>query len=109
MTEQRVVILDGSHSLFTAGDRTSISDLTSGKGVSGVDDPDDRLDGTPLGLRPISGFAEIVMDSIREVTSTAKGSLGKIAPIDVGVVCEGRAVRALGRAIHDRVRARLKS
>ena len=60
-----------------------------------------------LGLRPIPGFSEIIVDAIRDATLTA--SLGKIAPIDVGVVCDVSAVRALGRAIHDRLRARLKN
>ena len=109
MTEQRVAILDGSHSLFSTGNPPSISaggkeklvqSTPSSKGSRGQDQ------GGTLGLHAIPGFSEIVLDAIRDVASTR--SLGKVAPIDVGVVCDGSAVRALGRAIHDRVRARLK-
>ena len=110
MTEQRVAILDGSHSLFSTGNPPSISaggkekklvqSTPSSKGSRGQDE------GGTLGLHAIPGFAGIVLDAIRDVASTR--SLGKVAPIDVGVVCDGSAVRALGRAIHDRVRARLK-
>lgn len=102
MTEQRVVILDASHSLFTADDPLSMSNL---KGKNVVRPPPTTEDDV-LGLQPIPGFAEIVMDSIRDVAST--GTLGKVAPVDVGVVCDASAVRALGKVIHDRVRARLK-
>ena len=68
--------------------------------------PSSKDEGSTLGLHAIPGFAGIVLDAIRDVASTRL--LGKVAPIDVGVVCDGSAVRALGRAIHDRVRARLK-
>ncbi|KIM78797.1 hypothetical protein PILCRDRAFT_75151, partial [Piloderma croceum F 1598] len=96
MTEQRVAILDASYSLFPPGNHPP-STLGQDEGSSSM----------ILGLHPIPGFAEIILDSIRDVTSTG-GSLGKLAPVDVGVVCDALAVRALGRAIHDRVRARLK-
>jgi len=117
MTEQRVAILDGSHSLFLSGNPPS--SLADTKGKKAAHQPsssknslnqgqnDHQHDNETLGLRPIPGFSQIVVDAIRDVTFTAP--LGKIAPIDVGVVCDVSAVRALGRAIHDRVRARLKS
>jgi mediator of RNA polymerase II transcription subunit 14 len=107
MTEQRVAILDASHSLFQAGNPPST--LVGSKGKNAAQPPsrkDQGSDQGTLGLHPIPGFAEIIVDAIRDTTSL--GSLGKIAPIDVGVICDASAVRALGRAIHDRVRARLK-
>jgi mediator of RNA polymerase II transcription subunit 14 len=119
MTEQRVAILDGSHSLFLSGNPPS--SLADTKGKKAAHQPSSRKnslnqgqndhhhDDETLGLRPIPGFSQIVVDAIRDVTFTAHAPLGKIAPIDVGVVCDVSAVRALGRAIHDRVSARLKS
>jgi mediator of RNA polymerase II transcription subunit 14 len=108
MTGQRVAILDGSHSLFLTRTLQSLptpadADTTQPSASSGSRDQD--LGDSTLGLQPIPGFNEIILDAIREVAST--GTLGKIASIDVGVVCDTSAVRAIGRAIHDRVRARL--
>ncbi|KAF7975073.1 hypothetical protein HWV62_10589, partial [Athelia sp. TMB] len=100
MTDQRVVIIDGAHSLFAADGTVSLSSL---KGKSAAPPPPD---GDTLGLQPIPGFAEIIMDAIRDVAAT--GQLGNVAPLDVGVVCQASAVGSLGRAIHDRVRPRLK-
>lgn len=119
MTEQRVAILDGSHSLFPPGPPSStlVSAAAAGKEKPTKAQPHpppppltrkgQDEGGSTLGLHPIPGFAEIILDSIRDVISM-EGSLGKLAPVDVGVVCDASAVRALGRAIHDRVRARLK-
>jgi len=104
MTEQRVAILDGSHSLFPRGNPP--------KGKKAAATPQAQAppqDDSILGLRPIPGIREIVLDAIRDVISTSTGPLGKVAPIDVGVVCDASAVRALGRAIHDRVQVRLKN
>ena len=103
-------ILDGSHTLFSTGNPLSTS--TGGKekkiaqSIPSSKSSRGQNEGGTLGLHAIPGFAEIVLDAIRDVTST--GPLGKVALIDVGVGCDGTAVRALGRAIHDRVGARLK-
>lgn len=100
MSEQRVAILDGSHSLFLSGD------ISSG---TGTDKTTFSIGGqerdSTLTLQPIAGFKDIIQDAIREVTSYE--TTGRIAPIDVGVVCDASTVRAMGRAIHDRVRSRL--
>jgi len=122
MSEQRVAILDGSYSLFSPGNYhpppPTLASAENEKSPQAQPQPhphptpstrngqqDER---STIGLlHPISGFAEIILDSIRDVTSTGS-SLGELAPVDVGVVCDALAVRALGRAIHDRVRARLK-
>jgi mediator of RNA polymerase II transcription subunit 14 len=123
MTEQRVAILDGSYSLFQSGyhhhappsSTLAAAPAPPGKGKPTKAQPHPRPHppdegGSTLGLHPIPGFAEIILDSIRDVTSTwtGAGGLGKLAPVDVGVVCDVSAVRVLGRAIHDRVRVRLK-
>jgi len=106
MTEQRVAILDGSHSLFPTGNPPSTLVGSKGKKTAQPPTKDQGPDQGTLGLHPIPGFAEMIVDAIRDTTSL--GSLGKIAPIDVGVVCGVSVVRALGRAIHDRVRAHLQ-
>jgi mediator of RNA polymerase II transcription subunit 14 len=107
MTEQRVVILDASHSLFPASEPLPKSSVGKSNGKDAARPPAKLTDqeGNTLGLQPIPGFDEIVLDAIREVTST--GTVGGIAAVDVGAVCDASAVRAMGRAIHDRVRARL--
>jgi mediator of RNA polymerase II transcription subunit 14 len=107
MTDQRVVILDGSRSLFLPINQLSIQADGSGNNVTrppATSNSQDQGENTSS-LQPIPGFDEIILDAIRDVTST--GTLGKVAPIDVGVVCDASSVRAIGRAIHDRVRARL--
>lgn len=81
MSDQRVLILDGSHSLYDTGPS--------------------RPDG--LGLRPIPRFREIVLEAAREVLASGQTSPGKIVFLNVGVVCETAVVRALGRAIHTEV------
>lgn len=102
MTEQRVAILDGSHSLFLSGE------VPSG---SGADRTTFSIGGherdSTLTLQPIAGFNEIVQDAVREVITF--GTPGKVVPVDVGVICDASTVRAMGRAIHDRVLLRLNA
>lgn len=108
MKEQRIVILDASHSLFPPNDPLPLSSgANSGSKNTARPLAKSTYQGENiLGLQRIPGFDEIVLDAIRDASSTS--SLGRIAAIDVGVVCDTSAVRALGRAIHDRVKARLK-
>jgi mediator of RNA polymerase II transcription subunit 14 len=111
MTERRVAIIDASHSLFPAGNPPS--SLSSFKAKNGAQPSskkgtrDQGRDEGTLSLHPIPGFAEIITDAVRDVSSTGS-VLGQIAPVDVGIVCDASAVRPLGRAVHERVRARLK-
>jgi mediator of RNA polymerase II transcription subunit 14 len=101
MKGQRVCILDGSHSLFGPGaDPATSSPKKHATVLPSVPDVNDKL-----GLQPIPHFQEVVLDAVREVTSSESGrlELGKIAPVDVGVVCAASAVRAVGQAIHRRV------
>jgi len=102
MTEQRVAILDGSHSLFLSGEVSSSSSADRTTFSIGGHERDSTLT-----LQPIAGFNEIIQDAIREVITF--GTPGKVVPVDVGVVCDASTVRAVGRAIHDRVRSRLNA
>jgi len=112
MTEQRVAILDASYSLFPPGqppvdNKVKKEILQSISRRNSLAQGQEQEHDMALGLRPIPGFSQIITDAIRDATFVTH-HLGNIAPIDVGVVCEISAVRVLGRAIHDRVRERLK-
>ncbi|KAG6857789.1 hypothetical protein H0H87_004205 [Tephrocybe sp. NHM501043] len=88
MTEQRVAILDASFSLF---------DPAGSKGA--VEAGAREL----LGLKPIPQFKEIVTDAVQDMISLGKLQPGKIAVIDVGVICDTGTVGELGKTIHSKV------
>ncbi|KIP06411.1 hypothetical protein PHLGIDRAFT_460187 [Phlebiopsis gigantea 11061_1 CR5-6] len=88
MSQARVAILDASNTLYPH-DKTS---------------PHSRED--DLVLQPIPDFRAIVVDACKDVLSTMPRT--KTAPIDIGVVCEPFAVRAVARALHERVSRKLK-
>lgn len=94
MTNERVLILDGSRSLFNTGSSP----------------PEERTD-TQLGLQPIPRFREIVLDVVKSLISSSSGaaSPGKIAPLDVGVMCETHVVRTLTGRIYAAVIEAVKS
>lgn len=92
MTNQRVAILDGSHSLF---DITPSGSSATGLSRGSVDDS--------LGLQPIPRFQEIVTGVVQDVIASGDVVLGKIAVVDVGVVCDAASVRHIGKAIHAKV------
>ncbi|KAJ7287402.1 mediator complex subunit MED14-domain-containing protein [Mycena rebaudengoi] len=92
MTNERVLILDGSRSLFNTGSSPS----------------EERTD-TQLGLQPIPRFREIVLDVVKSLISSGAASPGKIAPLDVGVVCETHVVRTLTGRIYAAVIEAVKS
>ncbi|KAF5386160.1 hypothetical protein D9615_002363 [Tricholomella constricta] len=89
MSGRRVAILDGSYSLFDPAASTTPSTSS---------DTDDTL-----GLRPIPQFTEIVTGVVRDMVSSERVQAGKIAVVDVGVICDTATVRDLGRAIHAKV------
>jgi mediator of RNA polymerase II transcription subunit 14 len=93
MDNQRVTILDGSRSLFELGTSST---------KANQEDPDEHL-----GLQPIPGLELIVAEAVRSVASTIDVAPGKIAVIDVGVICDTSIVRCLGQAIHSRVLQKL--
>lgn len=92
MTNQRVVILDGSYSLFSSGS---------------VQPPEDSA--SELGLLPIPRFSEIVIEVVKRTLSSGAVSSGKIAPLDTGVICQTDIVRTLGRAIYTAVADTMKA
>jgi mediator of RNA polymerase II transcription subunit 14 len=107
MKGQRVCILDGSHSLFRPSSGPAPGPSSPQKqsaSLSSVPEPNGKL-----GLQSIPRFQEIVSDAVREVISSGRVGSGTIAPIDVGVVCDTSAVRAMGRAIHSRVLQQLNA
>ncbi|KAF4567770.1 mediator complex subunit [Pleurotus pulmonarius] len=85
MHGRKVVILDGSHSLFS---KTASED-----------------DASSLGLRPLPKLREAIAAAVKEVRATAVQ--GRIAPIDVGVVCDCAVVRPLAKALHAQILLRL--
>lgn len=89
MTNQRVAIMDASHSLF---DVTSSGSPATGLSI-----------GDSLGLQPIPRIQEIVTGVVRDVIASGDVVLGKIAAVDVGVVCDATSVRHIGKAIHAKV------
>ncbi|KAJ7128933.1 mediator complex subunit MED14-domain-containing protein [Mycena crocata] len=91
MTDQRVLILDGSHSLFDAGSVHQSEDASA-----------------QLGLQPIPRFSEIVLNVVKGMISAGATSPGKIAPLNTGVVCQTDIVRTLGRAVYASVVEALK-
>lgn len=95
MTGKRIAILDASYALFQ-GDRGMLE--------SDGDVP-------RIGLEPIPDFRALVLDAVRATRPrTSESGVGgrRIAPIDVGVVCEGGAIGPVVRALHERVLKKLR-
>jgi mediator of RNA polymerase II transcription subunit 14 len=117
---RRVVILDGSHSLFANVSSFSkvpaSTESTPANNASGFTKPSPAQQPTPgkspgrpstagnddlLGLQPIPNFNDIVREAAKDITLDTENV--KITAIDVGVVCDVDAVRVAARVIHDRV------
>jgi mediator of RNA polymerase II transcription subunit 14 len=90
MSDQRVAILDASHSLF---------DVQTRKGLE-VDQ---------LVLQPIPQFCDIVSDAARTGLDAGILKMGKVAVIDVGVICDTAGVSMLTRLIHAQVMQKLET
>jgi mediator of RNA polymerase II transcription subunit 14 len=56
-----------------------------------------------LGLRPLPHFDSIVTTVVKKALATGDVRAGKIARVDLGVICECADVRKLARAIHSGV------
>lgn len=95
MSEQRVVILDASHSLFH---------LQTPNNAAA---PDPALD--DVILQPITGMREIVKTAVKDEQVVTYTKSGKVTGIDVGVICNAAAVGPLTKTIHAQVLERLKS
>ncbi|KAH9894934.1 MED14-domain-containing protein [Cubamyces lactineus] len=109
MAGGRVVILDGSHSLFDdSGDSLGIRRLggpsTNAKASSSSISAT-REDS--VALRGIPDFPSLIQDAIK--AAVAHGVSGRFAPIDIGVICDVAAVRVVGRMLHQKVFEKLES
>ncbi|KIK79206.1 hypothetical protein PAXRUDRAFT_161917 [Paxillus rubicundulus Ve08.2h10] len=97
LTGKRIAILDASHSLF--------------QGAAAAPSSQDDADG--FGFQPIPDFRAMILDAVRSTRplsseTEVSTSGGKVAPIDVGVVCEGSAVGPVIKTLHERVLKKLK-
>jgi mediator of RNA polymerase II transcription subunit 14 len=88
LKEGRVSIVDASHEMF---------DHTTSTAKAFYD---------MFGLEPIPDFSKIVVDVMLDLRD--RTGLGRIALVDVGVICPSSAVTVVGRAIHSRIVGRLK-
>ena len=88
--DQGIVVVDASHSLY-----------------GGVPAPKSPSIVNNFALRPIPGMKEIVAKAVQEGLAARTLEPGKVAAIDVGVVCNAAGVGPLTRAIHSMVMARL--
>ena len=109
MTDKRIAILDASYSLYQGAvvrpdpgsDPESHSHTRS--------DSDSDLE--KVGFKPIPDFRTLVLDAVRATrprTSESGHGGRRIAPIDVGVVCEGDTIGPVVRALHERVLKKLR-
>lgn len=96
MSEQRIAILDASHSLLEYN--------ASGIGSSTKDSATNNLL-----LQPIPQFREIVAMAVRDARSSGKFVSSKMAAIEVGVICDASGVRALSKVIHAQTLKRLRT
>ncbi|KAI0694357.1 hypothetical protein BC835DRAFT_1274702, partial [Cytidiella melzeri] len=87
MSSAQVLIMDGSSSLFNAGEHKDSGDSS-------------------LILQPIPDFRSIVLEVRKDITDT--GASRKVVSIDVGMICHSSAVRTVGRVLHERVQKILK-
>ncbi|OJT12740.1 Mediator of RNA polymerase II transcription subunit 14 [Trametes pubescens] len=101
MAGARVVILDGSHSLFDDS-----ADGHTLRRLSGPSKAFASRDREPTAaLQPIPDFRALVQDAIKG--AVARGVAGQFAPIDIGVICDVSAVRVVGRLLYERVLEKL--
>ncbi|OSD01314.1 MED14-domain-containing protein [Trametes coccinea BRFM310] len=104
MAGARVVILDGSHSLFDDNaDDTPLRRLMgpTAKATSSLPRAESAA------LQPIPDFPALVQEAIK--AAVAHGVSGQFAPIDIGVICDVAAVRVVGRMLHGKVFEKLES
>jgi mediator of RNA polymerase II transcription subunit 14 len=94
MSDQRVAILDASHSLFDVQIPDKMARI--------------ELEVDQLVLQPIPQFRDIISDVARTRLDAGSFKMGKVAVIDVGVVCNATRVSMLTRLIHAQVLRRLE-
>ncbi|PIL36575.1 hypothetical protein GSI_00264 [Ganoderma sinense ZZ0214-1] len=100
MTGARVIVVDGSHTLF---DEPPTGDPRIARRPGG---PSRSTSLANTGaLQAIPDFRALVAEAIND--AVAQGVKGQFAPIDIGVICDIAAVRVVGRRLYERVFARL--
>ncbi|KAF9528468.1 mediator complex subunit MED14-domain-containing protein [Crepidotus variabilis] len=95
MNDQRISVLDASHSLF---------------GSRNLDPNAMRIDADidNLVLQPIPQVKEIVAAAVKDALSAGILSSGKTAAMEVGIISDAVGIRALTKVIHAQVLERLK-
>lgn len=111
MTGKRIAILDASYSLFQ-GNVVPPSQPDSGSDPDPHSHKHSHLDLGKTELEPIPDFRTLVLDAVRATRPhTPESGVGgrRIAPIGVGVVCEGSMIGPVVRALHERVLKKLRA
>lgn len=104
MSGRRVSIIDASHILTLHSISKSPDGLSSTFSKSQSQRPAAENE---LGvLQPIPGLRDLLRDAVK--TAGPRVQPGKIAQIDVGLICGVDAVQFVGRGLHERVLRHLK-
>jgi mediator of RNA polymerase II transcription subunit 14 len=104
MTDDRVGIFDASHSFhsFSSSSPVKLEKDASGDVVmSDTAVPDSTLISIP-------DYSSIVLACVRQALASEDAVPGKIAPVDVGVICDKSSVKSLIRAVYSQVAAKLQ-
>lgn len=96
MSGQRVAILDASESLYHAEQLDS----------SAMDQSDSVIH---IGLQPLPNFRETVLETVRQGLAEGIFSPRRVIPIGIGIICDTETVKELGKMLHDKVSASLKT
>ena len=103
MTGARVIVVDGSHTLFDEPAAPTGDPRLARRPPAG---PSRSTSLAHTGaLQAIPDFRALVAEAIRD--AVAQGVKGQFAPIDIGVICDIAAVRVVGRRLYERVFAKL--
>ena len=102
MTQKRVVVLDGSYSIFGAITRGSDQDVKE----KALDEDKNVAVGV---LQPIAKFHELLFDVVREMKleGSQTPESGSIALTDVGLVCHVSVAGKVGLAVFRKIVDRL--
>ncbi|EEB99245.1 hypothetical protein MPER_01113 [Moniliophthora perniciosa FA553] len=98
LSNQRVAILDASHSLFDGSARGS----TDSAMPTSNDPPN-------IGLQPIPDLSVVINESVLEAVAAKEAFSGKLAVIEWGVVTDKTAVKSIMKRIHHKVWPKLYS
>lgn len=96
MTDDRAAIFDASYS-FHPGKKDSSGDISMSEPTTS--------DST---LKPIPDYSTIVFDCVREALASESVVHGKIAPVDVAVVCDKSFIGPLIRAVYTATKVKLQ-